>query len=1085
MANSNAAAIEQDLRRLFEGRGVIGLSEAQILDRIARRDVTVEAAFEAILMRHGPAVLACCRRVLGDHAAAEDAFQTTFLVLFQRAGSIRVEESLAPWLMHVARLAALKARQGETRRRTREHAAARPETLISETIASDLRLLVRAQVDRLPAKYRDPVRLCYFEGLTHDDAALALGWPVGTVRGRLSRARDMLRKRFIAQGLGITPLALSAMLASSRDARAELSQALSEAALAATIRGAAIKASVLSLAAVVGRSLAVATAVKTAAVILAFVTLISAATGIAVLAGRAGRISQPHDPGKGTTAAHVPGVDRYGDPLPKGAIARLGTTRFRHHGGSFNGDRAFLTPDGKTLVTSSADGEARAWEVSTGRLLRSIDADEAALSPDGKTLFAAKPGMLRAVTLSDGRELRRVETGPGVRPQKLVIAPNGKHLAFLSQSRSTLIVYDTATLSKKWWNQKDAQFARDIAVSRDGQLLALAGPDAEEQSALAEPKAALIRLFDAAGGAELRRIAIEGFGVGSVVFAPDGKTLAAGVGDRTIRLYHLATGQERLPRLGGEGALPQRKEGEILYKGYDKACAAAALAFSPDGSLLASGAEGIGWFNHMSDVPPIMLWNLAAARMARKLAGHPIGTISLAFTPDAKTLVSSGYEPTARLWDVASGHEVEHRAGHSSNIVGLVVSPVDGTVFTFSLADGTILHWNPTDGRLLDTVGVYSNVVNNLAISPDGRALLLLDSQHAPVLWDVAGRKELRRLANNEGGRCGYAAFSPDGRTVTGNHRVWDVATGRLLVAFTKGEDWCMSSYSADGRQVITVDLNGVCIWDIETAAKVRRLIQGIPTARNAAISPDGRLVAVGPSPSAFGQPANPSDRQVDPIRVWELASGEEVLSLYGHTAISSGMAFSPDGRTLASISGWDNPEDAGLRIWDVASGKPLKRFTNGPDIGVRIAYLPDGRSIVTAGKDGLAVVWDVSDLADRRPPELPDPNALEALWLDLASDDAPRAYRASWALSVEGALPFLRDRLSTTPPKGPKSGPEVLRSLRAIAAIERIGTGPARKILRELARGEPATLASQDAKAAVLRVSRTKTRQEAGAKTN
>ena len=145
MASIKAAAIGQDLRRLFDGGGVTGLSEAQLLDRIARRDITVEAAFEAILMRHGPAVLACCRHVLGDPAAAEDAFQATFLVLFRRAGSIRVEESLAPWLMHVARLAALKARQGETRRRTRERAAARPETVSPEAIASDLNLLVRAR----------------------------------------------------------------------------------------------------------------------------------------------------------------------------------------------------------------------------------------------------------------------------------------------------------------------------------------------------------------------------------------------------------------------------------------------------------------------------------------------------------------------------------------------------------------------------------------------------------------------------------------------------------------------------------------------------------------------------------------------------------------------------------------------------------------------------------------------------------------------------------------------------------------------------------------------------------------------------
>jgi Sigma-70 region 2 len=132
MASIVATMFGRDLRQLFDGWGVVGLTEAQLIDRIARRDESAELAFEAILRRHGPAVLACCRRVLGDTSAAEDAFQATFLVLYRRAGSIRVGESLAPWLLHVARMAALKARQGELRRLARERRVARPELTAGE-----------------------------------------------------------------------------------------------------------------------------------------------------------------------------------------------------------------------------------------------------------------------------------------------------------------------------------------------------------------------------------------------------------------------------------------------------------------------------------------------------------------------------------------------------------------------------------------------------------------------------------------------------------------------------------------------------------------------------------------------------------------------------------------------------------------------------------------------------------------------------------------------------------------------------------------------------------------------------------------
>jgi RNA polymerase sigma factor (sigma-70 family) len=1086
------ATIGRNLVRLFEGGAVAGLTEAQLLDHVARRDGLTDAAFEAILTRHGPAVLACCRRVVGDPASADDAFQATFLVLFRRAGSIRIQETLLPWLLHVGRLCALKAREGELRRRARERSAARPEATAPCENESDIRLLVRAEVDCLPTKYRDPVRLCYFEGRTHDTAAAALGWPVGTVRGRLSRARDMLRKQLMRRGVGITPVVVGAMLASSIDTRAEIPRTLREATMAITSRGAVTRAGVLALAAAVGRGLAVATSMKAAAVGLALLGLIGTSAGIAALAGRDESPSPKREP-PGKHAARLPAVDRYGDPLPKGAIARLGTIRFRNQG---EGLRAFLAPDGKTLVTASAGGQARVWDIATGRLVRSFAANEAVLSPDGKTLFVADPGVLRVVDFFDGHELRRVETGVSGNLDQLVGSPDGTSLGVLvsqrvgrvngmPQDRWILTVYDPANLAQRFRLEKESGLVRDVAFSSHEHLAALAGSDQGERGILSEPNGAWVRLYDVATGTKVRQVTIEGFGVASVAFSPDGKTLAAGVGDRTIRLYDVATGQERLPRLGREIALPPRKPGERLHKAYDRAWAAGCLTFSPDGKTLASGTEGIGWFARPSDLPPIRLWDLASAKEIRQLAGHPIGCISLAFTPDGKTLASSGYEPVARLWDVATGREIDHREGHASRIQGMAVSPADGTVFTLSYADGPVLHWNPRDGRLLDNVGVYPRVINNIEISPDGRTLLFLneDPNREPVLWDLASGTELRRLRNDGAVWCGHAAFSADGRLVTGGYRVWDLASGRLIAAFAKDtRDWCLPTFSADGRQVITVDSDRVTLWDVATATEVRRLIEKIPMAHNAAISRDGRLIAVGQARFGLGPPGVPEptdnlpERLVDPIRIFEVASGKEVAALYGHTDASCGLVFSPDGRMLASASGaWQSRRDPGLRIWDVASGIPLRRFKNDPGGCFRVAYLPDGRSIITSGSDGMALVWDVSDLADRRPPDSPDAKAFEALWADLASDDAPRAHRASWALSTEGAVPFLHARLRPATTNDPANRPEVLRSLRAIAALERIGSATARQVLESLTRGDKDAHATRDAAAALLRLGRSR----------
>jgi RNA polymerase sigma factor (sigma-70 family) len=1121
---SSEATIGRDLRRLFDGGAVAGLSEAQLLDCVARRDESAGAAFEAILTRHGPVVLACCRRVLGDSAAAEDAFQATFLVLYQRAGSIRVEQTLEPWLRHVARLAALKARQGELRRRARECRAARPEGMIPDEEAADLRLLVRAEVDRLPGKYREPVRLCYFEGRTHDDAAAALGWPVGTVRGRLSRAREVLRSRLSRRCVGLSPAALVAAMAAGGEARAEVPRALVETTLAATTRGAAVRVGVAVLATAVARGLAAGAALKAGAVVLAVVALISTGAGLLVQAGRGdGPHPQPGPPPREATArAGAPAVDRYGDPLPRGAIARLGTTRFRH---SRMLSRVFFAPDGRTLVTVSS--ETRVWDVATGRLLRSFDTDgEVVLSSDGRTLFAAGRGprqevhspdgrmqsvlgrgFLKAMDFTTGRELRRIEWDPTGTPNLLVISPDGKHLALWTwfrppggrDERGVLTLLDAGTLVERWRIEKKHLFASVLALSGDGRLLAVAGPDEGLRLiGQLEPKSSTIRILDVTSGAELRRIPFEQFGVASLAFTPDGRTLAAGIGDRTIRLYDPATGQERLPRLGREhavplpAAVPDELKGFGAERGSDptKARAASCLAFSPDGSMLASGLQGLGYSGGVYEYPPISLWDVAAGREVRRFGGHKWHNTSLAFSPDGRTLASSGYDAEARIWDVTTGREVDHRPGHPGEIHAVAVSPVDGTVFTSGGADGILLHWNPADGRLLETVGVKPSIVNDLAVSPDGRTLFVPDC--GLVLWDLAGRKELRRLDPGQTGpNYFHAAFAPDGGTVRSGKGVWDVATGRLLVTLPSSPD--VASLTADGHRIVTVEREGIRIWDVATGAEVRRPVQTeLKGWTVAAFSPDGRLVAIGNvAPKTPGQP-NKGDRLTEPIQVWELASGRPVASLFGHTDDSCDLAFSSDGRMLASVSGTIyQPADPGLRIWDVATGKPLRRIKFPPMGGRRVAYLPGDRSIVTAGEDGMALVWDVSDLADRRPAEPPDARALGALWSDLASDDAPRAHRASWTLSVDVAVPFLRDRLRpataadsarVSASRGPITDPETLRSLRAVAALERIGNAQAREALETLARGDSKAPATEDAGAALIRLSHRTSRPPDGA---
>jgi RNA polymerase sigma factor (sigma-70 family) len=228
-----AASLVRQLGSLFESGSASGLSDRELLERItACTEPADEAAFAAIVARHGSMVLGVCRQLLGDHHHAEDAFQAVFLVLARQARSIREPDRLGPWLYGVALRTARKARgRIDRRRRTEEEGVARAEAS-GRDATPDRAILdgeraeaLHLEIDRLPGSFRAPVVLCYFEGLTLDEAAQRLRWPVGTLRSRLARARDRLRHGLTRRGFALSGTAFAALLA-PRSARASVSSLL-------------------------------------------------------------------------------------------------------------------------------------------------------------------------------------------------------------------------------------------------------------------------------------------------------------------------------------------------------------------------------------------------------------------------------------------------------------------------------------------------------------------------------------------------------------------------------------------------------------------------------------------------------------------------------------------------------------------------------------------------------------------------------------------------------------------------------------------------------------------------------------------
>ncbi len=313
MGQVRMTGVAQQIGTLFEAGSAVGLSDRQLVDRFhSSRDAGGEAAFAALVMRHGPMVLRLCRQLVDDEHLAEDAFQATFLVLARKSRSIRDCDRLGNWLYGVASRTARCAQVRLARQRQRQEAdtmlpaglIAVPEPTqgpVEEALMAREELTaLHREIERLPDRFRLPVVLCYLEGMTVQETAQQLHWPHGTVRSRLARARERLRRALVHRGFVVPPAALVAVL-ESQTASASVSAVLcaltSQAALgfaaAPSAATGAISASALALAQDVLKSMVVYKVKLAAVSVLLLGTAVTAAGIAARSLSRADETGQP------------------------------------------------------------------------------------------------------------------------------------------------------------------------------------------------------------------------------------------------------------------------------------------------------------------------------------------------------------------------------------------------------------------------------------------------------------------------------------------------------------------------------------------------------------------------------------------------------------------------------------------------------------------------------------------------------------------------------------------------------------------------------------------------------------------------
>jgi RNA polymerase sigma factor (sigma-70 family) len=1125
MATVLRDSLLRHLYRLVPSREVAALTDAQLLQRfLAGRET---AAFETLLRRHGPMVWAVCRQVLHDPHEAEDAFQATFLVLLHKAGTLAQPERLGNWLYGTAYFTARNARVSASRRRARERLvrALAPSCTILEVEMDDDKQILLEELSRLPEKYRVPVVLCELQGRGRREVARQLGWAEGTVSSRLARARVLLRQRLARRGVTLVagPVALAL---TSPGVEASVPVALA----AATVKTARLLAAGQAGAAAAGAAPAIA--LMQGVLHARSATRLTAVAWLLMLAVLAGGVSlaaqhvftdqspQTKVEGLAQPAARrldVPASDLYGDPLPPGALARLGSIRLRP--GTEVTALAF-SADGRVLASVPIyTNRVQLWDVATGKPLRQFTGHSAPVIQ-----LAFSPGGRRLVSGSLDHTVRVWDVGAGVDLQRITVPLPG-----------------------------------NFALSPDGRTLAVSNEDKT------------VHLWDLAQGKDILSLKTgleatirKGFEPEALAFSADGKELATAE-DGTLRVWEVATGRLRgtfaAGRFGSVTAATFTPEGVIAVSGYvngpnslwkaakgkppvlitlvrqapqTRGC----VAISPDGKTVLLGTT----------LHEPRLYDAATGKMLHGLTGLPGNARSAAFSADGKTLAVGVTGGTLHLWDTATGKERSPVGEHNRWLEAVAFSH-DGQTLVTASADGVLRVWEPATGRALGQLPVRAPAFPaGVAYSPDGQRLAV--GGLSKGIWvGAAGLDPARgRIFGEEPAFA--VAFSYDSQTLisatagvtTPTVRWWDVATGRERTRYPPAspQNWMQAYLAAaershppcfavasDGR---TAALGGrdflLCVRETERG-KVRRLFerkQG-PVV-GLAFSPDDKtLVSVG------------EDHRID---LWEVSTGEPRARLE-RTGKGSGildfspdtLALSPDGNQLAV-----GASDGIVRLWDIANATEMGQFKGHQGAIRQLVFSADGRRLASAGgTDTTALVWMVPPVSRRGPQRVPlSSTRLQKAWDDLAGKDASRAYEAILALAAapQQSVPFLRERLPSRPPVDDRQialwvadldsdrfatrtrastalqelglraepflrkalaslpsldqrqrieqllaklergelAPEQLRQLRALEVFERSGTPEARRALAGLAEGSPDDPVVSEARRALQRLS-------------
>jgi WD40 repeat protein len=573
-------------------------------------------------------------------------------------------------------------------------------------------------------------------------------------------------------------------------------------------------------------------------------------------------------------------------------------------------DGLAFSPDGRLFASGSKDSTVRLWETASGRELRKLVGHMAwiktvAFSPDGNTLASASiDGTIKIWQVGSGRELTSF-TGGGV-INAVIFSPDG-HLLAAANTDGAVLLYDTTTGQTAHTLTGHTGTVLCLVFSPDGKLLASGGRDAS------------VKLWDVATGQLKSTLTGHTDRIRALAFSADGHRLASGGNDKSIKVWDVSKGKELR-----------------TLTGHTSSVLAVALG---NRTLLSASAD------HRT----VKIWDLDSGREMQTIteADNIDTQEAIVFSPDAGTVASSNGDKTVLLRDISRAGATNPRvlATRSSGVYATAFSD-DKKWFASGSKDNTIRLWETATGREVQSTEAQIGFITTLAFSPDSKVLAAGGLSGAVKLYDVFTGRELRRLDGHTES-VNAVAFNLLGQLASasndGKIKLWDIETGKELHTFAghTGEVQAIA-FSSDGSVLASASTDKtIKLWNPNTGAEVRTLAGHTGEVFALAFSPDGQTLASGSKDKS--------------VKFWEVASGRELQTFTGADGFSS-VAFSPDGKRFVA-----GDLRGRLGFWDLTNTEAARTLSGHTDAVNGLTFSPDGRWLTSASEDGSTRMWSAT----------------------------------------------------------------------------------------------------------------------------